>query len=133
MSLKEGLERWLWWVPFGRVPETPPEILERARQGPSPPQILDVRTRTEWRRSRIPGAVNVPIGELRRRLPRLGLDSARPVVAICLSAHRSIPAVRLLRSRGFADAVQLQGGMRAWWRRDLPTAEGGQTDPEKPS
>jgi rhodanese-related sulfurtransferase len=35
------------------------------------------------------------------------------VVAICLTAHRSIPAVRLLRARGF-EAAQLAGGMLAW-------------------
>ena len=38
----------------------------------------------------------------------------RPVVAICLSAHRSIPAARLLRAHGFPDAAQLAGGMLAW-------------------
>jgi rhodanese-related sulfurtransferase len=133
MPLAEGFKRWFWWVPFGRVPETPAASLEQARQGPAPPQILDVRTRAEWHRSRIPGAVNVPIGELRRRLPDLDLDPARPVVAICLSAHRSIPAVRLLRARGFDGAAQLRGGMLAWWRRDLPTAEGDPPDPEVPA
>jgi hypothetical protein len=49
----------------------------------------------------------------------LGLDPSRPVVAICLTAHRSIPAVRLLRNRGF-DAAQLAGGMRAWRARISP-------------
>ena len=64
--------------------------------------------------------INVPIQELRRRLPALQLDPERPVVAICLSAHRSIPAVRLLQAHGFERAVQLQGGMLAWWREEFP-------------
>ncbi|MGD2083288.1 MAG: rhodanese-like domain-containing protein [Chromatiales bacterium] len=120
MPLADRLKRRLWWVPFGRVPEISAQALEEARGSANPPQILDVRTRTEWRRSRIPGAVNVPVAELRRRLPGLDLDPRRPVVTICLSAHRSIPAVRLLQARGRDDAVQLEGGMLAWWRRDLP-------------
>jgi rhodanese-related sulfurtransferase len=117
----------LWWLPFGRVPEVPAGELQRCLAGDYPPQILDVRTRVEWRRGHIVGAINLPINELRRGLPGLGLATNRPVVAICLSAHRSIPAVRLLRARGFEDAAQLQGGMLAWWRQDLPAvAEDGE-------
>jgi rhodanese-related sulfurtransferase len=110
-----------WWLPFGRVPEvSAAELNESLAQGPQP-QIVDVRTGTEWRKSRIPGAVNVPIQELRRRLESLALDADRPIVAICLSAHRSIPAVRLLRARGYPHTVQLQGGMLAWWKADYVT------------
>jgi rhodanese-related sulfurtransferase len=60
---------------------------------------------------------------LRSRIESLKLDPARPVVAICLTAHRSVPAVRLLRERGF-DAVQLSGGMIAWRAARLPEARG---------
>jgi len=102
------------------VPEIPARELAR-RLATDPPQVLDVRTEMEWRRSRIDAARSVPITELRRRLPALPLDPKRPVVAICLSAHRSIPAVRLLRARGYGDVVQLAGGMLAWWREGLPT------------
>jgi rhodanese-related sulfurtransferase len=45
------------------------------------------------------------------------------VVAVCLTAHRSVPAVRLLRERGF-EAVQLSGGMMAWRAARLPEARG---------
>ena len=108
-----------WWLPFGRVPEVSPSELQARIEGPVPPQILDVRTHLEWRRSRIAGAHSVPIGGLRGQMSRL--DPNRPVVAICLSAHRSIPAVRLLQHRGFRDVTQLAGGMIAWWRAGLPT------------
>jgi len=46
------------------------------------------------------------------------------VVAICLTAHRSIPAVRLLASEGF-EATQLKGGMLAWRAAGLPEAGPG--------
>ncbi len=113
----------LWWLPFGRVVElTAAELHEQVKTGQG--QLIDVRTETEFRRSRIPGAVNVPITELRRRLSSLDLDPRRPLTAICLSAHRSIPAVRLLRARGFPHAAQLAGGMLSWWRARLPTEKG---------
>ena len=52
---------------------------------------------------------------------RLGQErGTRPVVAVCLRAHRSVPAVRLLTAHGWSDARQLAGGMTAWRRENLP-------------
>ncbi|HEY3358483.1 MAG TPA: rhodanese-like domain-containing protein [Polyangia bacterium] len=114
-----------WWLPFGRVPEVPATTLAETLARAPAPQLLDVRTRGEFARGHIAGAVNVPIGELRSRLAALPLDRARPVVAICLSAHRSLPAVRLLSAAGF-DAAHLAGGMLAWRSAGLPEAAGAQ-------
>jgi rhodanese-related sulfurtransferase len=108
-----------WWLPFGRVPEVSPAALAARLDGGEAAQLVDVRTPAEFRAGHIAGAVNVPITEVRGRIRALGLDPARPVVAICLSAHRSIPAVRLLQQAGF-DATQLAGGMLAWRAARLP-------------
>ncbi len=112
-----------WWVPFGAVPELPAPRLAKDLAAIPPPQVVDVRTAAEFRGGRIPGAISVPITSLARALPRLGLDPARKVVAICLTAHRSIPAVRLLRRGGF-DAAQLAGGMLAWRAAGFPEERG---------
>lgn len=104
-----------WWLPFGSVPEIEaPALAARLEQG-QPIQLLDVRSPAEYERGRIEGSRSVPITELRPRLPELGLDPAIFTVAICLSAHRSVPAVRLLQRHGYTEVVQLAGGMRAWW------------------
>lgn len=116
---------WLWWVPFGTVGGVEAEPLARELERDCPPRLLDVRTALEWRQSHIRGAVNVPILELKARLPELTLEKDRPVVAICLTAHRSVPAVRLLEDAGFESVRQLEGGMVAWWRARLPTESGG--------
>ena len=63
-----------------------------------------------------------------RGLAAGGIDVAvaagsRPVVAICLTAHRSIPAVRLLHRHGFA-AAHLAGGMLAWRAAGFPEERG---------
>jgi rhodanese-related sulfurtransferase len=113
--------RSLWWLPAGSVREVTPEQLHQSLSvGPSP-QILDVRTLKEWQKSHIAGSINLPIFQLKSGLSALPLETDRPIVAICLSAHRSIPAVRLLLDRSFADVAQLAGGMRAWWAAGLPT------------
>lgn len=111
-----------WW-PFGRVPEVTAKSLA-AEVADGSVQVLDVRTGAEFRRSRIPGARHLPITAFTtRNLEALGLDKQRPVVAICLTAHRSIPAVRRLDELGY-DARQLKGGMRAWWKSGGPTESG---------
>lgn len=108
-----------WWLPFGKVEEIPAPRLARELALFPAPQVVDVRSAAEFRRGHVRGAVHVPIQELPRRLATLGLERDRPVVAICLSAHRSIPAVRLLRAHGFS-ASQLQGGMLAWRAAGFP-------------
>lgn len=120
MSLWDDLRT---WNPFGSVPEISPRALFETLQNESPPVLLDVRTGIEWEKSRIASAVSVPLLSLGERLASLALDPARPVVAICLSAHRSVPAVRLLRERGYV-AAQLEGGMLAWWAAKLPVVKG---------
>ena len=62
----------------------------------------------------------MPIDELDARVANLRLDGAHPIVAICRSAHRSVPAVRLLQEHGLTQACQLQGGMLAWLQAGLP-------------
>jgi rhodanese-related sulfurtransferase len=112
---------WFWWWPFGKVPEVSARQLDSLlRHRASAPQLVDVRTRTEWRAGYIAGAIHVPISSLDARVPALQLDGARPVVAICRSAHRSVPAVRILHTHVFGTACQLQGGMLAWLDAGLP-------------
>lgn len=116
--------RLFWWLPFGRVPEISADDLHQRLSEVPAPYILDVRSPKEWQESRIDGAINVPITSFRASLQQIELDAGRPVFAICLSAHRSIPAVRALRQLGFSDARQLQGGMQAWWKAGLPVVQG---------
>ncbi len=119
-----------WWRMKGEVPEVTPDQLE-AMIAEGDVQILDVRTRAEWRMGRIEGAYSVPIGRLEKYADDLELDKDRPVVAICLTAHRSIGAVRLLSRKGY-DVVQLQGGMTAWRKAKKKRISGKRRPNEKP-
>jgi len=82
-----------------------------------------VRTPVDAKRAagHVARARNVPIYTLKQALPSLALDPNRPVVAICATAHRSPPAVRLLRAAGYKNTVQLKGGMLSWAAARLPT------------
>ncbi|MEQ8847218.1 FAD-dependent oxidoreductase [Botrimarina sp.] len=71
------------------------------------PFVLDVRTPGEFADGAIPGAVNVPIDELRERLAEVASD--QPIVAYCKVGMRGYLATRVLRQAG-RDARNLSGG-----------------------
>ncbi|MDK2776966.1 MAG: rhodanese-like domain-containing protein [Pseudomonadota bacterium] len=114
------MKRLLRWLPLGHVREVAAtELWQRRHQV----QLVDVRSQREYRHSHIPQALHLPITRFsHERIRALQLDPQRPVVTICLSAHRSIPATRQLQAMGF-QAAQLQGGMLAWWKAGLPCTE----------
>jgi rhodanese-related sulfurtransferase len=72
--------------------------------------LLDVRQPTELLVECVPGAVNIPLGELRARLDELPRDSE--IQVICRSAQRAYYATRILLQNGF-QARNLSGGMLA--------------------
>jgi rhodanese-related sulfurtransferase len=75
------------------------------------PLLLDVRTPREFADGHIPGAVNVPVDDLRGRLGEL--PKGRPVVAYCQVGQRGYLATRILMQAGFA-ASNLGGGYKTY-------------------
>ncbi|MCB9489686.1 MAG: rhodanese-like domain-containing protein [Deltaproteobacteria bacterium] len=117
-----GLKDWVPWK--GNVEEISATELARALKAGEAVQIVDVRTVVEFRQSRIAGARHLPITDFQQTtLAALAFDADRPIVAICRSAHRSLPAVRKMTRWGFR-ARQLQGGMLAWWSENHPCESG---------
>ena len=80
--------------------------------------LLDVREPDEWGAVRAPGAVPLPMGQVRQRQFELPRD--RRIVVVCRSGGRSAAVTDSLRMWGF-DAVNLAGGMCAWAAAGLPT------------
>jgi rhodanese-related sulfurtransferase/DNA-binding transcriptional ArsR family regulator len=93
------------------------ELLDRTLRGLV--TVLDVRPPDEFASGHIPGAVNIPISELERRLREL--PKGREVVAYCRGPFclMSYDAVQLLRQRGIR-ARRLQEGMPEWRLAGLP-------------
>jgi len=72
--------------------------------------LLDVRQPVELVVESVPGAVNIPLGQLRSRLGELPRD--REIHVICRSAQRAYYATRILLQNGFK-ARNISGGMLA--------------------
>ncbi len=90
------------------------ELLRRVRSGEV--TVLDVRPAEEYRAGHIPGALSVPVSELKARLHELPRD--REVVAYCRGPYcvMAVEAVALLRKRGFR-AHRLEHGVADWRAR----------------
>ncbi|KWX22239.1 sulfurtransferase [Mycolicibacterium wolinskyi] len=75
-------------------------------------QIVDVRNPGEAAAGMVPGAVNIPVGQLPDRVTEL--DANRPTVVYCAGGYRSSVAASLLRQKGFTDVSDILGGYNAW-------------------
>jgi rhodanese-related sulfurtransferase len=85
--------------------------------------VLDVRPTAEHAAGHLPGAVSVPVGELRRRLAELPAD--REVVAYCRGPYCAFAheAVAVLREAGFS-ARRLEDGLPEWQAAGLAVTRG---------
>lgn len=90
------------------------ELLRRVRSGEV--IVIDVRPVEEYRAGHIPGALSIPVGELKARLAEL--PKGREVVVYCRGPYcvMAVEAVELLRKRGFA-AHRMEQGVADWRAR----------------
>lgn len=90
--------------------------------------LLDVREPVEWEHH-IQGAVQVPRGLLEFAAdptsPRhkSELDPTRRVIVYCRSGVRAALAALTLKTLGYEDVANLDGGFNAWKDAGLPTGE----------
>ncbi len=75
------------------------------------PLLLDVRTEDEFLCGEVPGAVNIPLDELRSRLGELPRD--RQILCYCQVGQRGYYATRILLQHGF-NAANLGGGFKTY-------------------
>lgn len=86
-------------------------LAEWSALGQADALVLDVRSEAEYTEGHIPGAVNVPLETLRRRLGELPKD--RDIWLACGVGQRAYYAIRILSQRGFKVRI-LSGGMQTY-------------------
>jgi len=97
------------------------ELAELLRSGEG--LVIDVRPPEEYEAGHIPGAVNVPLEALPRRLAEL--PRGKEIVAYCRGPYcmLAVEAVRRLRKRGYS-ARRLEDGFPEWKSEGRPIAVG---------
>lgn len=73
-------------------------------------QLIDVRSPSEFSHGSIPGAISMPVDEIRDRLSEI---KKSPILVNCQVGQRGHTATMLLKELGF-DAVNLDGGYLTW-------------------
>ncbi len=87
---------------------TCPALRERMQSGEAI-QLVDTRTPSEFASGNLPGAINLPVDELRDRLGEL--DRKVATIVYCKVGFRGYLAARILQQNGFADVRNLTGGI----------------------
>jgi len=119
VSEVDGVVRGYFHERDSMEPVSRAELRKRFKEGLV--TVLDVRPADEFAGGHIPGAINIPVGELKRRLSEL--PRKQEVVAYCRGAYcvMAFEAVALLRQAGFKSR-RLEDGLPEWRAAGLPVA-----------
>ena len=85
--------------------------------------VLDVRTPAEYAEGHVPGAINIPNGELAARVAELADAKGRDIVVYCRSGVRAAQALDVLDKAGFKRLFHLQGDYNRWTEEQRPTGK----------
>lgn len=94
--------------------------------------IVDIRPQDQYMRGTFPGAVSLPASRLEEQYEEetARLDKMHPVYVMCHTGEKSLEWVRRLTGDGF-DAVNVEGGYRAWLRLSLSRFVGGESEADR--
>ena len=95
-----------------RIPEIAPAALQALLESGTPPLVLDVRENWEREAARLPGTLDIPMGQIPQRLDELPRD--RDIVVMCHGGMRSLKVAQFLAHNGFSHVANLSGGIHAW-------------------
>lgn len=109
----------------GMEPVDRSALIKRVREGEV--IVLDVRPFEEYNAGHIPGAISIPLKELKRHLSELPHD--QEIVAYCRGPYcvLAIQAVEMLRANGF-NAVRLEEGIQDLRTMGFPIVPGDKAE-----
>jgi len=94
-----------------RTASASPEVLRQHLQNGA--LVIDVRSPEEFRSGHAPGAVNIPLHELRNQATRHAPDKDTVLLLYCLSGMRSLNGMRQLKRLGYQNVFNLGSLQRA--------------------
>jgi sulfur-carrier protein adenylyltransferase/sulfurtransferase len=95
------------------IPQISVQELKRKLDAKEDVFVLDVREPHEYLIANL-GALQIPVGEVERRVGELAAQKNREVVVHCRSGARSQKAALILKQAGFSNVSNLAGGILAW-------------------
>jgi len=93
--------------------------LQETLQRDASVQLVDVRSRAEWLKGHLPGAISLPLLDLHASAERI--DPAKPSLVYCLEGFRATTAASiLLRESSSGEIGILIDGVEGWCASGLP-------------
>ncbi|MDG1572172.1 MBL fold metallo-hydrolase [Robiginitalea sp. M366] len=86
-----------------------------------PEQVYDVRKESEYQAEHLDGAHMTPLGEINEHLAEF--PASKPFYVHCAGGYRSVIAASILKSRGYHNLVNIEGGFKALQETDLPRTD----------
>lgn len=108
---KAGLE-------LGRISIERCEQILRILQSDSPLQLVDVRSRAEWLKGHLPGAISLPLLDLDPK--NRPFDPSKPSLVYCHEGFRATTAASILLRESAGDVGILIDGIEGWSALGLP-------------
>jgi rhodanese-related sulfurtransferase len=106
-----------------RSPTLTPLELESRLGTPEAPLVVDLRSPAEFGVGHVPGAINIPLPELEKRLDEIRSDNG--VLVYCINGSRTRQAEPILFMHDFDDVYHLEGAFYAWIQGKHPIEKGG--------
>jgi NADPH-dependent 2,4-dienoyl-CoA reductase/sulfur reductase-like enzyme/rhodanese-related sulfurtransferase len=106
----------------GKAPLITPSDLDARRNGGEPLQVIDVRSSKDYSKSHVPGAVNIPLADLRARADEL--DPKITTVTYCNKGVSGNAGQNILLRRGFTTVFNLSGGNSNYQTYRRETSQG---------
>ncbi|MBM5607904.1 FAD-dependent oxidoreductase [Listeria ivanovii] len=85
-----------------------PEALIRKQNNGEEMQIIDTRSKKQFEKSAVKGAIHIPLAELREKIT--SLDANLPTITYCNKGVTGNAAQNILRNNGFSEVYNLSGG-----------------------
>jgi len=82
--------------------------------------LIDTREESEWAAGHAEGAIHLGKGIIERDIEAKVPDKSARLVLYCGGGYRSALAADALQQMGYAEAISLDGGWRAWTESGLP-------------
>lgn len=88
------------------------------------PVVIDVRTAGEYADGHVPGAINIPHSEMKKRMGEISNLKDKDIVLYCRSGKRAGIAKDILTTGGFSKLSHLDGDFNAWSANKMPMEKG---------
>jgi rhodanese-related sulfurtransferase len=104
-------------------PGLTPQELQSRLGTPEAPLVVDVRDPVEFGVAHVPGAINIPLEELEKRLDEISNDNG--VLIYCINGSRTRQAEPVLYAHDIDKLYHLEGAFYAWIKGKYPVEKGG--------